>query len=1274
MTANSGLLFTVCTIALLNILNSKAPIDLVNPFAYLIIPVIYTVMSRGFKYGLASAFLSIAYSLYFFSSHGRLLASNHENLIRVFSFSFAFLIAVIITSFLKQKNEKILQQKNLEEFEILQKNKYYSLFLEAPVCMWILTGPRLIFDFVNEHGKNLLGNKEIKGVSLYDISPISVFKIELLKNVEEVFKTGESITVDELPVSLDFENNALVTEKYFNLISKPLKNYEGVIEGVKVFCIEVTGQVQTRQKIEHASKSSRVLADAIPHLVWVTDPGGLIEYCNMHWFKYTGLSEPESLGISGFNVIYEEDKENVISLWEKSKITVEPFECELRITAKDGSDKWFLCRAVPHSLNLENKLEKWFITATDIHEKKQQEILLEQSAKSHVELTKKLESSKKELETILTNVGDGISAIDNNGKIIFANKAAAKLSGFSTLEEFMNFPLEDISKMYEIFNETGGLFEPELLPSRLALNGLVAPEQVIQFKFKGQNETRWSLLSSTPILNDAGGVAMALNVFKDITQLKLREAEIQSSIDRQTFMVKASELLSSSLDYEVTLKSICHLAVPKISDWVAIDMLEPDGSIKRLSVAHKDKDKIEIAYEMEKKYPTDPNSKIGLPNVLRTMQSEFYPNISDEMLVNAAHDSDHLELMRKIGMSSVIMVPIVILGKIAGAITFVTADSHVAFTTEDLDFAEELAHRASLAVQNSRMFLFAQETIKKERQQTVLIDTILSNAPMGFAFVNNNLEYLMVNKQLAEMNGFESHEHLGKKISGIASSESLLIEQMCLQVLETGKVISNIEITAPLRSDPKVLRHWYSSYYPISDKEGKILGVGIMINEVTEKIANEKEIHFRANYDPLTELPNRKFFEEKLQFFLKKSKTENLKFAVIFTDLDRLKNINDTLGHDVGDSVLKEIATRLKAVLREEDIISRWGGDEFVILINGIENSTDGSKVANKILKAIEPPMRLKNQTLYLTGSVGIAIFPNDGLDGYSLQKNADTALYRAKESGRNRYEMYNSAMNFKAEENLTLENDLRKAIEQNEFVLHYQPILDLKRDKILSVESLVRWQHPTLGLLPPSKFLKISEEIGLIIPLGNWVLRQACLEIGKLRKMGFPLRVSVNVSARQFAGECMVNDIKNILKETDTEPSCLEIEVTESIAMENLDTTQHTLKELKDLGIIITVDDFGIGYSSLNYLKRFPFHQLKIDKTFVRHVITDEQDTSIIKAIISMANSLHLRVVAEGVDTPTQLSLLKSLGCDFAQGFYISKPLCIKDLIVFIEKKNTQI
>ena len=441
--------------------------------------------------------------------------------------------------------------------------------------------------------------------------------------------------------------------------------------------------------------------------------------------------------------------------------------------------------------------------------------------------------------------------------------------------------------------------------------------------------------------------------------------------------------------------------------------------------------------------------------------------------------------------------------------------------------------------------------------------------------------------------------------------------------------------------------------------------------DTTERKQAEDKIRFLAYYDGLSRLPNRLLFTEKLGLALEGARRQGQTLAVLFLDIDRFKRINDTLGHTLGDRLLQGVAERLKKCLRSSDTVARGdpaaagetvarlGGDEFIVSLTEIARGEDAARVARRILDSLQEPFRLDEHEVAITGSIGISVFPNDGGDVETLLKNADTAMYHAKDAGRNCFQFYSTAMNAAAVERLTLENSLRKALERGEFLLHFQPLVDLDAGTIMGAEALIRWRHPQLGLVPPMDFIPLAEETGLILPIGEWVLRNASAQCKAWQEGGHgDLIMSVNLSGRQFRQQQLVHTVDEALKAARLDPRHLELEITESILMRSVEETLDALNQLKSMGLRISVDDFGTGYSSLNYLTRYPIDTLKIDQSFIREISRDQGKAAITAAIISMARGLRLAVIAEGVETQEQLVFLRQRGCRLMQGYLFGRPV----------------
>jgi diguanylate cyclase (GGDEF)-like protein len=447
------------------------------------------------------------------------------------------------------------------------------------------------------------------------------------------------------------------------------------------------------------------------------------------------------------------------------------------------------------------------------------------------------------------------------------------------------------------------------------------------------------------------------------------------------------------------------------------------------------------------------------------------------------------------------------------------------------------------------------------------------------------------------------------------------------------------------------------------------------LRESETKLEYAERVEYLAYHDGLTELPNRSMFSRLLGHSISEAHRYERRLAVAFLDLDRFKQINDTLGHEAGDQLLQEVATRIKGCVRDSDTVARLGGDEFVVLLPELEDEKYAAIVAHKILAAVARPFRLMGQEFRVTASIGISTYPQDGLDEQTLTKNADIAMYQAKEEGKNNFQFYSEKLNANSLERLALESSLRHALERDEFRLHYQAKRDIASAKITGMEALLRWEHPDLGTVAPMQFIPVAEETGLILPIGRWVLRTVCLQSIDWQKQGLPtLSIAVNLTARQFLDEQLLSDVTSILGETGMDPHLLELELNESLLIHDVEKTLRILTGLKALGIRIAVDDFGTGYSSLALLQRFPLDTIKIDRSFMRDFVGAEEDTGLADAIIAMGKSLSLTVVAQGVETKEQAEHLRLHACDELQGFYFKRPLPVDEFTQLLRDQATEI
>jgi diguanylate cyclase (GGDEF)-like protein/PAS domain S-box-containing protein len=450
-----------------------------------------------------------------------------------------------------------------------------------------------------------------------------------------------------------------------------------------------------------------------------------------------------------------------------------------------------------------------------------------------------------------------------------------------------------------------------------------------------------------------------------------------------------------------------------------------------------------------------------------------------------------------------------------------------------------------------------------------------------------------------------------------------------------------------------------NSIAPIHDREGQQLGAVIVFRDVSEARATSAKMAHTAQHDHLTGLPNRMLITERVTHAISAAQRYQRRVAVLYLDLDGFKHINDSLGHPLGDKLLQSVTTRLLGCARTSDTVSRQGGDEFVVLLSEVQHAEDAATAARRMLAAVAEPHTIDSHELHVTTSIGVSIFPDDGLDAETLIKNADTAMYQAKENGRQSYQYFKPAMNARAVERQFIEENLRRALDRNEFALHYQPKIDFKTGAIVGAEALIRWMHPTRGLVSPAEFIPVAEDSGLIRRIGSWVLNAACEQAQAWTDAGLPdTTMAVNVSAIEFRNESFLDGLFATLDSTGLDPRRLELELTESVLMKHPETVTSILHTIREAGVQVALDDFGTGYSSLSYLQKFPVDALKIDQSFVAQITPNGENTGIVTAVISMAQSLKLRVVAEGVETLEQLEFLRAHHCDEAQGYYFSKPV----------------
>ncbi|MHB1654029.1 MAG: sensor domain-containing protein [Desulfitobacteriaceae bacterium] len=817
---------------------------------------------------------------------------------------------------------------------------------------------------------------------------------------------------------------------------------------------------------------------------------------------------------------------------------------------------------------------------------------------------------------IFESVSSGVLIQSPSGPLIMANQSAKKLLGLSFAQITGKKPIA--TDEWQAICEDGSPFHWEELPYNLSLLDnnarLLTKIQVIP----SERKPRWLNCYTDPIINPAtGALEEIVTTLEDITEQKLLE-EHEDNIKRQ--LEQSQERYLDILENMSNAVAVYEV----INDGEDFIFKEFNSAAERLE--HISRAEV-LGHSIRKVFPQSADFGV-LPifrRVWQTGEPEHFPTkFYEDGRISGWRDTYLYRLSS---------------GELVTIYRDVTARKQ----------AEEALW------------------LEKERAQVTLQsigDAVITTDIYGIIEYINPVAEDLTGWTLANAKG----EALTKVFQIISELTEVQVENPVVKCLAEGRIVGLANHTVLIHRDG----HHFAiedSAAPIQDRQGAIIGAVLVFHDVSYKRNLLREMTHQAHHDALTGLPNRLLFNDRLNQAITQAHRNLRKVAVLFLDLDRFKLVNDTLGHAVGDRLLQAVSERLKNILREGDTIGRQGGDEFIIILPEISSANEPGSVAQKILTVFSAPFALDNEEVFVTPSIGISIYPTDGQDIETLIKHADTAMYHAKESGRNNYQFFTVTLNVSAQVRLELESNLRRALEREEFVIYYQPVFSLQHDKIMGVEALVRWNHPRRGLIPPDQFIYIAEDTGLIVPLGEWVLRTACAQVRSWEKAGFsPLRVAVNISARQFRQSNLTEAINNILTETTLPPPRLELEITESIAAQDVNFTIDLLQQLKATGIRISIDDFGTGFSSLSYLRRFPIDTLKIDKSFVGD-IQPLHGHEIVTSIIDLAQNLKFKVIAEGVETEEQLAFLKQKGCDEIQGYLFCKPLPSDELEQLLTK-----
>ena len=875
-------------------------------------------------------------------------------------------------------------------------------------------------------------------------------------------------------------------------------------------------------------------------------------------------------------------------------------------------------------------------------------------------LRRRLESTRDALVALVSQMPHGVVIVEgSSGRVTMRNERAAAILGDAMAED----------ATFRGLHPDGRPYEAEEWPvARSLLRGqTVLDEEIVYERADGSHGAL--LASSTPIRGPRGEVSAAVATFQDVSErhhadeerreLLVRERTARRSAEdkerRSAFLANAAALLASSLDWEATLSGVAMTAVPEWADWCAFALVGGNGVAGYTTIAHADPAAELMAWELERRWPTLSDPHGAAARVLRTGQGEVVPHVSDADLEAYAQGPEHLRMLRELRIDSALVVPMRVGGRVLGAMTLVRSDPERSLGFSDLAFAEELAARCALAVDNARREREAREIEERFR---VLVESVedyaifMLDAKGHVTSWNSGTEGVM---------GHEGAAFEGRHISFFFPPDDAAAGQPETELRLAAEHGSHEAEGLCRRADGTTFDA-HSVTRPLYDERGKLRGYSRVTRDITERKRLEAQLEHQAFHDTLTGLPNRKLLLDRVSQALVRAERREGSVALLFFDLDRFKLVNDSLGHAAGDALLVEAAERVRSAVRDEDTVARLGGDEFVVVCERLASRDDAMVVAERIRRAFSLPFVVEGQEVFAGASVGVA-FARPGQSRDSLMREADAAMYEAKQRGGGDSVVWEEGIgDAGTAERLERDAGLRRALERRELRLAYQPLVDLRSGAVGGVEALVRWQHPERGLLRPGDFIGVAEETGLIGPIGEWVLGEACEQVARWSadrpdSPPLTLSVAVNLSARQMAGPGLVEAVKKAIGRTGIDPAALCLEITESQLVSDADATR-TLLALKGLGVRLAIDDFGTGYSSLSYLKRLPVHSLKIDSSFVEGLGRRADDRTIVSAMIGMAHALALSVVAEGVETQAQADELRALGCDVGQGFLWAKPL----------------
>jgi diguanylate cyclase (GGDEF)-like protein/PAS domain S-box-containing protein len=1027
-------------------------------------------------------------------------------------------------------------------------------------------------------------------------------------------------------------------EHWISASGQPLFDHAGHFRGYRGVARDVTQQKQAERSLQQAQRFLDALINAIPSPVLVKDNQHRFIAANAAFCGFFRRTAAQILGRSDYDFFRPADAEFYQATDTRALEQGDVVEYERPYTL-DGTTQWMLVR-------------KCGLTAPD---GRRLVVLLLLDVTQRRAAEEALRHSEARFRSLAHLSADWYWEQDEALRFTFISSEADSKSGWGAssgrgVTRWDHPGVDKSSADWEAHKATCEAHRPF--------------RDFIYRPISEAGSARWLAISGEPVFDAGGQFKGYRGVGRDVTERKRAEQEIGRGRDFYAALSQTNRAIIHIHEPIALAKEVCRVAVEYghfCLVWTGL-LDETTGWLQALA----------IAGPASAGYPgirvsINPDVPEGRGFSGAALREGKHYVVNDYFA--DARVAPWIQHARGAGVKSMATFPLKEDGRCVGLLNL--HGDEVGFFTEELvALLEEMAANLSFALTNMRREGERETAQRALRDSEQKFRQLASNIPEVFWIADPGHTRVTYVSPAYEQVWGRSAQHLldnpRDRIDAIHPADRERVESM-LRSARFGRFDHEYRIARP----DGTVRWIHDRAFPLLDEHGAVVCITGIAEDITARKEGEERLLHLAHYDTLTGLPNRTLFYDRLEQSLAHSRREGRAAAVIFIDLDHFKLVNDTLGHAAGDHLLQQAARRLKETLRTGDTVGRLGGDEFAVILSDLASADDAGLVTQKLTRVLERPFDVDGQEMFVTASLGITLFPSDGEDPATLLKNADAAMYRAKELGRNNCQLYRSEMNARSRERMSLAGSLRRALERNEFLLHYQPQVELQTGRIIGIEALIRWQHPEMGMVSPAKFIPVAEETGLIVPIGNWVLHTACAQNKAFHHAGLPaMTVAVNLSARQFRQKGLVKSVRAILEATGLDPRYLELEITESMVMHNAEEVITTLSELEGMRLQLSVDDFGTGYSSLNYLKRFPVHRLKIDQSFVRDIGTDPDDTAIVQSIIALGHSLNLKVIAEGVETAGQLAFLENARCDEAQGYYFSRPAPPDEIKQFIASR----